>query len=69
MSMSQENLQRPNMHQGMVLMSAETFQTILGSFVETVKIIAIIVVLMVVIKFSELKYKNKIREKNYCRTV
>lgn len=44
-------------------MSAETFQTILGSFVETVKIIAIIVVLMVVIKFSELKYKNKIREK------
>ncbi len=44
-------------------MSAETFKTILGSFVETVKIIAMIVVLMVVIKFSELKYKNKIREK------
>jgi len=44
-------------------MPAETSQIVLGSFIETVKIIAMVVLLMVIIEFLELKYKDKIREK------
>ena len=44
-------------------MLAETSQTILNSFLETLKIIAMVIILMMVIEFLELKYKDKIREK------
>jgi len=47
----------------MMITSVETFQVILGSFIETLKIIAMVFVLMAVIEFLELKYKDKIREK------
>lgn len=44
-------------------MSVEILQIVLGSFVETAKIIALVTVLMIVTEFLELKYKDKIREK------
>lgn len=44
-------------------MPAETSQIILGSFLEATKIIAMVISLMAVIEFLELKYKDEIREK------
>jgi len=50
-------------------MSAETSQIFLDSFLETVKIILMVILLMIVIEFLELKYKDKIREKITARPV
>lgn len=44
-------------------MPTETWQIILNSFLETIKIIAMVISLMIMIEFLELKYKNKIRKK------
>lgn len=43
-------------------MLAETSQVIFNSFLETLKIIAMVTLLMMVIEFLEVKYKDKIRE-------
>lgn len=43
-------------------MLAETYQVIFNSFLETLKIIAMVTLLMMVIEFLEVKYKDKIRE-------
>ncbi|MGC9345451.1 MAG: putative manganese transporter [Candidatus Bathyarchaeales archaeon] len=50
-------------------MSAETSQIFLDSFLETLKIIVMVILLMIVIEFLELKYKDKIREKITARPV
>jgi len=44
-------------------MLAEISQRIFDSFIEATKIIVIVVLLIIVIEFLELKYKDKIREK------
>lgn len=47
----------------MTQISVETTEVILHSLAETVKIILMVVVLMVIIEFLELKYKDRIRQK------